>query len=120
MELLARAQDDAVRLGVDDPIADEAAVLQQPVERVEGARQPGRIGEDAEGGDVVRERLLRVDEDDVGVGVEPLGDVDAGVAAADHHDGGAGGQRLGGLGHAGSPPGARPLPLGTGAPIVVA
>ena len=118
-QLLARPQDDAPRLGVDDPVAHEAAVLQQAVERVERARQPGRIDEDAEGRDVVGERLLRVDEDDVGVGVETLGDVDAGVAAADHDDGGTGGQRLDGLGHAelpsgrgGSLPGGAPAPDG--------
>ena len=111
MELLARAEDDAAGLGVDDPVAHEAAVLQQAVVRVERARQPRRVGEDAEGGDVVCERLLRVDEDDVGVVVEALGDVDAGVAAADHHDGGAGGQGLSGLGHAELPSGRTSLPV---------
>src|SRR5260221_490941 len=52
----------------------------------EAPRQPLRLDERPPGGDVMHERLGRIDERDVGHAVQRLGDGDAAVAAADDYD----------------------------------
>jgi hypothetical protein len=61
-------------------------VLEQPVIGELDAIRPGGVDERTEGGDVVLEHLLGLDEHNIGFLIERLGDGDSTVAAADDHD----------------------------------
>ena len=84
-DLLARRRHHPLRLDQGGAIPHHPTVGQQPGVRDEDLRQPRRIDERPKSGDVVHERVLRLDQHDVARLIEGLGHSDAAVAATDHH-----------------------------------
>ena len=65
-DLLARRRHHPVRVDLDGPVPHDPAVGQQPRIREVDPREPGRIDQRPQGGDVVHEGVLGLDEDDIG------------------------------------------------------
>jgi hypothetical protein len=66
-------------------VMNDPAAAEQPSIGVEDAVRPFRIDEPAQRGDVVYERILRLDEDHVGYVVKRFGGGCASVTAADDY-----------------------------------
>ena len=81
---LPRREHDALRADLDRAVADDTPVGEEPVVGHEDLGQERRIDQGPERADVVHERVLGLDQHDIDVLIECLGDVDTAVAAADH------------------------------------
>jgi len=86
-QFLPGCQDDPVGRDVRGTVAHDRAVFEQVVVWQEDSGLPGRLDQGPHRGNVVHERVFGFHERDVGAVVNRTGDVDAGIAAADDHDG---------------------------------
>ena len=83
---VARCQHDAMSADLHRAVADHTPVGEEPVVRQEDLGEECRLDEGPQRPDVVHEGVLGLDQHDLDVGVERLGDIDTAVAAADHDD----------------------------------
>jgi hypothetical protein len=86
-DLLPGGQRHPAGIDLRRAVTHDPAAGEQPVVGKVDPRQPGRVDQGAEGGDVVHERVLRLHEHDVGDVVERLRRVDAAVASSDDYGG---------------------------------
>ena len=93
-EFLAGGQHHPPGVHLHGPVLHHPAVAEQPAVGQVDPRQPGRVDQGAQRGDVVHERVFRLDQHDRGHVVQRLGHADPGVAAADDHHGRPGRGRL--------------------------